>query len=140
MKYLFFSYFFCMFVKINKMAKTIAISDDLYNEISEYCKLNKVTVKDFSEKALKDTLMLEKYGDIPFGGFKELPKEKEPEHIVAVDPTSGESKTVVTVIDTKEEKIVEQQEVKTEEEVEKIVEKYEEKPKSQPKPRVRRLK
>ena len=122
------------------MAKTVAINEDLYNEIYEYCKLNKITVKDFSEKALKDALMLEKYGDIPFGNFKETPKEKEPEHIVAVDPANDESKTVVTVIDTKEEKIVEQQEVKTEEEVKEIVEKYEEKPKPQPKPRVRRLK
>lgn len=122
------------------MAKTVSINEDLYNEISEYCKLNKITVKDFSEKALKDALMLEKYGDIPFGNFKEMPKEKEPEHIVAVDLANDESKTAVTVIDTKEEKIVEQQEVKTEEEIQEIVEKYEEKPKPKSKPRVRRLK
>ena len=122
------------------MAKSIVINDILHNEILEYCKLNKTTVKDFSEKALKNALMLEKYGDIPFGGFKQLPKEKEPEHIIAVDTASDESKTVVTVIDTQEEKIVEQQEVKTEKEVQEIVEKYEEKPKPQPKPRVRRLK
>lgn len=129
-----------MFVKINKMAKTIAINEDLYNEILEYCKLNKITIKDFSEKALKNSLMLEKYGDIPFGGFKELPKVKEPEHIVAVDPAIGEGKTILTVVDTKEEKIVEQQEVKTEQEVNEIIEKYEEQPKPQQKPRVRRLK
>lgn len=129
-----------MFVKINKMAKTIAINEDLYNEILEYCKLNKITIKDFSEKALKNSLMLEKYGDIPFGGFKELPKVKEPEHIVAVDPAIGEGKTILTVVDTKEEKIIEQQEVKTEQEVNKIIEKYEEQPKPQQKPRVRRLK
>lgn len=122
------------------MAKTIAINEDLYNEILEYCKLNKITIKDFSEKALKNSLMLEKYGDIPFGGFKELPKVKEPEHIVAVDPAIGEGKTILTVVDTKEEKIVEQQEVKTEQEVNEIIEKYEEQPKPQQKPRVRRLK
>ena len=122
------------------MAKTIAINEDLYNEISEYCKLNKITIKDFSEKALKNSLMLEKYGDIPFGGFKEFPKVKEPEHIVAVDPAIDEGKTILTVVDTKEEKIVEQQEVKSEQEVNEIIKKYEEQPKPQQKPRVRRLK
>lgn len=122
------------------MAKTIAINEDLYNEILEYCKLNKITIKDFSEKALKSSLMLEKYGDIPFGGFKEFPKVKEPEHIVAVDPAIDEGKTILTVVDTKEEKIVEQQEVKSEQEVNEIIKKYEEQPKPQQKPRVRRLK
>ena len=122
------------------MAKTIAINEDLYNEILEYCKLNKITIKDFSEKALKSSLMLEKYGDIPFGGFKESPKVKEPEHIVAVDPAIDEGKTILAVVDTKEEKIVEQQEVKSEQEVNEVIKKYEEQPKPQQKPRVRRLK
>ena len=122
------------------MAKNIAIKEDLYNEILEYCKLNKITIKDFSEKALKNSLMLEKYGDIPFGGFKEFPKVKEPEHIVAVDPAIDEGKTVLTVVDTKEEKIVKQQEVKSEQEVNEVIKKYEEQPKPQQKPRVRRLK
>lgn len=116
------------------MAKTIAINEDLYNEILEYCKLNKITIKDFSEKALKSSLMLEKYGDIPFGGFKEFPKVKEPEHIVAVDPAIDEGKTIFTVVDAKEEKIVEQQEVNE------VIKKYEEQPNPQQKPRVRRLK
>ena len=122
------------------MAKTIAINEDLYNEILEYCKLNKITIKDFSEKALKNSLMLEKYGDIPFGGFKEIPKAKEPEHIVAVDVAVDEGKTILTVVDTKEEKIVEHHEVKTEQEVNEIIKKYEEQPKPERKPRVRRLK
>ena len=122
------------------MAKTIAINEGLYNEILEYCKLNKITIKDFSEKALKNSLMLEKYGDIPFGGFKEFPKVKEPEHIVAVDPAIDEGKTILTVVGTKEEKIVEQQEEKSEQEVNEVIKKYEEQPKPQQKPRVRRLK
>lgn len=122
------------------MAKTIAINEDLYNEMLEYCKLNKITIKDFSEKALKNSLMLEKYGDIPFGGFKEIPKAKEPEHIVAVDVAVDEGKTILTVVDTKEEKIVEHQEVKTEQEANEIIKKYEEQPKPERKPRVRRLK
>ena len=122
------------------MAKTIGVNEDLYNEILEYCKLNKITIKDFSEKALKNSLMLEKYGDIPFGGFKEFPKVKEPEHIVAVDPAIDEGKTILTVVGTKEEKIVEQQEEKSEQEVNEVIKKYEEQPKPQQKPRVRRLK
>ena len=122
------------------MNKTILIIEDLYNEILEYCKLNKITIKDFSEKALKNSLMLEKYGDIPFGGFKEFPKVKEPEHIVVVDPAIDEGKTILTVVGTKEEKIVEQQEVKSEQEVNEVIKKYEEQPKPQQKPRVRRLK
>ena len=129
-----------MFVKINGMAKNITINEELYAEISEYCKYNKLSIKDFSEKALKNAIMIEKYGDIPFGTFEKVQTEKNTEHIVAVDPASEESKTVVTVIDTEDEKIVEQQEVKAEEEAEKIAEKYKEMPKPQQKPRVRRLK
>ena len=122
------------------MAKNITINEELYTEISEYCKYNKLSIKDFSERALKNAIMIEKYGDIPFGTFEKVQTEKNTEHIVAVDTSSEESKTVVTVIDTEDEKIVEQQEVKSEEEAEKIVEKYKEMPKPQQKPRVRRLK
>ena len=124
------------------MAKTVAINEDLYNEISEYCKLNKITVKDFSEKALKDALMLEKYGDAPF--FNKSFVKIEPDYIVGIDVASGEDKTVVTTIDTKENTIVKVEEIKPEPQPEPKAEiehiQIKEEPKPAPKPRVRRLK
>lgn len=124
------------------MAKTVAIDETLYDEISEYCKLNKITIKDFSEKALKEALMLEKYGDAPF--FNKPFVKINPDYIVGVDAASGEDKTVVTTIDTKEKKIVKVEEIKPEPkpepkpEVEHI--QVKEEPLPAPKPRVRRLK
>lgn len=135
--------FFCIIVKILKMVKTIAIDETLYDEISEYCKLNKLTIKDFSEKALKEALMLEKYGDAPF--FNKPFVKINPDYIVGVDAASGDVKTVITTIDTKENKIVKVEEIKPEPKIEESkpeVEhiKVEQKPATAPKPRVRRLK
>lgn len=45
----------------------IKISDSLYKELSGYCKLNSLQINDYAEKLLKEALLKEKYGDIPFG-------------------------------------------------------------------------
>ena len=46
--------------------------------------------------------------------------------IEEINTAIDEGKTILTVVDTKEEKIVEQQEVKSEQEVNEVIKKYEE--------------
>ena len=53
------------------MAKhSIAITDErLYNDIVEYCRLNNEKISNFCQRVLKEQLLVEKYGDTPFGGI-----------------------------------------------------------------------
>jgi hypothetical protein len=47
----------------------ITITDEnLYNDIVEYCRLNNEKVNNFCQRILKEQLLIEKYGDTPFGG------------------------------------------------------------------------
>ena len=47
----------------------ITITDEnLYNDIVEYCRLNDEKVNNFCQRILKEQLLIEKYGDTPFGG------------------------------------------------------------------------
>ncbi len=58
--------------------RNIKISDSLYNELSGYCKLNSLQINDYAEKLLKEALLKEKYGDIPFGviGDEQINEQK----------------------------------------------------------------
>lgn len=48
----------------------ITITDEkLYKDIVGYCKLNNEKVNDFCQRILKEQLLIEKYGDIPFGNI-----------------------------------------------------------------------
>ena len=51
------------------MAKhSITITDEiLYNDIVEYCKLNNEKISNFCQRVLKEQLLVEKYGNTPFG-------------------------------------------------------------------------
>jgi hypothetical protein len=54
-----------------QMAKhSILISEELFNDISSYCKLNGLKVNQFCEDMLKTLLAREKFGDVPFGVMK----------------------------------------------------------------------
>ena len=44
----------------------IQIDDSLYNDISEYCKINNETISGFCQRVLKEQLLMEKFGDTPF--------------------------------------------------------------------------
>lgn len=57
---------------------SIKISDSLYKELSGYCKLNSLQINDYAEKLLKEALLKEKYGDIPFGviGDEQINEQK----------------------------------------------------------------
>ena len=46
----------------------ITITDEnLYNNIVEYCRLNNEKINNFCQRILKEQLLIEKYGDTPFG-------------------------------------------------------------------------
>lgn len=42
------------------------IDKNLYNEINDYCKLNKLKTKDFIHTIIRNGFFKEKYGDTPF--------------------------------------------------------------------------
>ena len=48
---------------------TVQIEDELYNDIKEYCKLNKLKIGSYINKILKKSFLVEKYGDTPFTNF-----------------------------------------------------------------------
>ena len=48
---------------------TVQIEDELYNDIKEYCKLNKLKIGSFINEILKKSFLVEKYGDTPFTNF-----------------------------------------------------------------------
>ena len=106
---------------------SISIDDKLYEEISEYCKLNSLKINAFCNKLLKNGLNTEKYGDIPFGM---IPHIKEGpfivDEIIPIDEPFGqpekerlikhidvvESVTPVETESPKEEKIEENKDKK----------------------------
>ena len=65
---MFFLKIICIFVKKNMSKHFITITDEnLYNDIVEYCKLNNEKINNFCQRILKEQLLIEKYGDTPFG-------------------------------------------------------------------------
>ncbi len=58
---------------------TVQIEDELYNDIKEYCKLNKLKIGSFINEILKKSFLVEKYGDTPFTNFgKKIVENIEP--------------------------------------------------------------
>lgn len=58
---------------------TVQIEDELYNDIKEYCKLNKLKIGSFINEILKKSFLVEKYGDTPFTNFgKKMVENVEP--------------------------------------------------------------
>ena len=80
------------------MSHTVSINDKLYNELKEYCDLNKIKVSSFCEEMLKKALNEAKYGDIPFGVIE----HKEPK--TPVQPISVSSGSSISdIVEEKEE-------------------------------------
>lgn len=66
---------------------SIKIKDDLYKEISEYCKLNSLSIVEYVNEKLKNAIINEKYGDIPFGKLThDIPPRPIAEEIIPVMP------------------------------------------------------
>jgi len=105
------------------MAHSITISDDnLYNQISKYCKENGLKLNIFCTNLLKSAFRTEQYGDIPFGEIKRNQKNNEiPLEILnhvqkRVENIKNETKVIVesvepNIIVRKEEKKDEYQEI-----------------------------
>lgn len=66
---------------------SVKIKDDLYKEISEYCKLNSLSIVEYVNEKLKNAIINEKYGDIPFGKLThDIPPRPIAEEIIPVMP------------------------------------------------------
>ena len=60
------------------MAHSITISDDnLYNQISNYCKENGLKLNIFCTNLLKSAFRTEQYGNIPFGEIKRKEEQND---------------------------------------------------------------
>ena len=57
--------------------KTIRIKEGVYNQISEYCKMNNMTISDFCNDQLENAILYEKYADTPFGTMIKTPRVVE---------------------------------------------------------------
>ena len=54
----------------NKIQIHISISEQLYNDIKEYCKLNNLKINVFINELLSKSFIIEKHGESPFDRFK----------------------------------------------------------------------
>ena len=54
----------------NKIQIHISISEKLYNNIKEYCKLNNLKINVFINELLSKSFIIEKHGESPFDRFK----------------------------------------------------------------------
>lgn len=54
----------------NKIQIHISISEQLYNDIKEYCKLNNLKINVFINELLSKSFIIEKHGESPFDKFK----------------------------------------------------------------------
>lgn len=91
---------------------TVNIEDKLYEDIREYCKLNKLTISVFVNDLLKKNFMVEKYDDAP-PFFKKRKQEEDAIHEdfsvdYTIDQNEGKKKEyvkpeVISVEEKKEE-------------------------------------
>ena len=105
------------------MAHNISITDDnLYNQISKYCKENGLKLNVFCTNLLKSSFRTEQYGDIPFGKIKDSQEKNDiPIEILnhvqkRVDNIKNETNVIVNPVEQnimaqKEEKKEEHQEI-----------------------------
>ena len=52
------------------MAHKIEISDKTYEDLKEFCGLNDLKIGQYADKLIRDGLMIEMYGDVPFTNYK----------------------------------------------------------------------
>lgn len=84
------------------MPHKVEISDKTYEDLKEFCSLNDLKIGQFADKLIRDGLMIEMYGDVPFTNYRRPPEiesvpvpdyslvvPKEKVEAVAMDPPSG---------------------------------------------------
>lgn len=119
------------------MPHKIEISDKTYEELKEYCTLNKLKIGQYADKLVHEGLMIEMYGDTPFTDYrrkimKEFPPEKFQEEYLAQPepiPTPEEPPEVPFMLPFKTDEPDKNGRVYTEEGVKKAVEEYNKKTK-----------
>ena len=75
---------------------TISISAELYEKLSEYCKLNNCSIKEFAEKSIDKALTIEMYGNTPFTKY---------ERYVDMGDEKGDM-TSIMIYDNKDKQVV----------------------------------
>jgi NurA-like 5'-3' nuclease len=87
--------------------KTIRIKEGVYNQISEYCKMNNMTISDFCSDQLENAILSEKYGDTPFGTMVKTPRVVETD-VKTVTPDNAQKENIsTTFVETEKPNIVE---------------------------------
>lgn len=84
------------------MPHKVEITDKTYEDLKEFCSLNDLKIGQFADKLIRDGLMIEMYGDVPFTDYRRtteiksvlvpdysLAVPKEEVEAVAMDPPSG---------------------------------------------------
>lgn len=84
------------------MPHKVEISDKTYEDLKEFCSLNGLKIGQLADKYIRDGLMMEMYGDVPFTDYRRPPEiksvpvsdyslavPKEEVEAVAMDPPSG---------------------------------------------------
>lgn len=71
----------------------VKIKDKLYKELSDYCKLNSISIVDYVNDTIKNALTKDKYGDIPFGIIEQ--SKNEIAHVQYDEPILNENDTIV---------------------------------------------
>lgn len=57
------------------MPHKVEISDKTYEDLKEFCNLNDLKIGQYADKLIRDGLMIEMYGDVPFTNYRKPPKE-----------------------------------------------------------------
>lgn len=52
------------------MAHKVEISDKTYEDLKEFCNLNDLKIGQLADKLIREGLMIEMYGDVPFTNYK----------------------------------------------------------------------
>jgi hypothetical protein len=58
------------------MPHKVEISDKTYEDLKEFCNLNDLKIGQFADKLIRDGLMIEMYGDVPFTNYHIKPPQE----------------------------------------------------------------
>lgn len=57
------------------MSHKIEISDKTFEDLREFCKLNDLKIGQYADKLIREGLMIEMYGDVPFTNYRKPVQE-----------------------------------------------------------------
>lgn len=93
------------------MSHKIEISDKTFEDLREFCKLNDLKIGQYADKLIREGLMIEMYGDVPFTNYRkpkreeivELVREAEKESSPINEESSGKTRAAQAVKDVIEQ-------------------------------------